>query len=241
MYTRDLAGTRYSPLKQIKPRTYRSSTRRGLTSWVAQRPSPPGPGKRRRGRRLPLRRPPGRGGGRGRGGGGESRSHADRRQRIDVSARGPARYRARSGNRKGSLDARRCRSTARTRGVAFWPGDADNPPRIILTAGLHLIASEREHGQGRSWLRQRGHRGYRGAVERRAGDLQERGDAGRDGGRGSDRAARRFARVRCPHRRTTLGFPYHPAAWRDRIRQLGEGQLEGFLRRQRLGLVSDGR
>jgi glucose dehydrogenase len=36
---------------------------------------------------------------------------------------------------------------ASQRGVAFWPGDADNPPRIIFTAGRRLIALNANTGK----------------------------------------------------------------------------------------------
>jgi quinoprotein glucose dehydrogenase len=33
------------------------------------------------------------------------------------------------------------------RGVAYWPGDATNPPRIIVTAGLHMIGLNANSGK----------------------------------------------------------------------------------------------
>ena len=33
------------------------------------------------------------------------------------------------------------------RGVAYWPGDNSNPPRIIFTSGSKMIATEREYGE----------------------------------------------------------------------------------------------
>ncbi len=57
--------------------------------------------------------------------------------------------------------------------------------------------------------------------------------------RNSHRAAGRFARLRCPHRREALGVSFRPAARRNRPRDLAQRRLERPLRRQRLGLVHD--
>ena len=51
------------------------------------------------------------------------------------------------------------------RGVTYWPGDKDNPPRIIFTAGRRMIGLNAAHGQDRSGFRQ-------GRRSRSGGPLQ---------------------------------------------------------------------
>ena len=47
------------------------------------------------------------------------------------------------------------------RGVAYWPGDRNNPPRIIFTTGRKMMALNARTGKSRSGLRQ-GRRGRLG-------------------------------------------------------------------------------
>ena len=66
-------------------------------------------------------------------------------------------------------------------------------------------------------------------------------DARRDGRRSAGRSARRHARVRRAHREEALGISHRAAARRTRPRHVAERRMEEPLRRQRLGLVHDGR
>lgn len=153
MYTRDLAGTRYSPLKQVTTANVSKLTE----AWKFQISAPAA----------------GRGGGRGRGA--ETPAPA-----ADAPAQGDFAAQAANPGRGGgganpeatpivvnglmyfpagrrviALDPESGKEVwtaelpfaTTARGVAFWPGDANNPPRIILTAGTHLVALNANSGK----------------------------------------------------------------------------------------------
>ena len=77
-------------------------------------------------------------------------SDAHRRQRRHVSAGGESSRGDRAGNRQGDLARPVTGGAPSRRGVAYWPGDADTPPRIIFTAGRRLIALNASDRRDRS-------------------------------------------------------------------------------------------
>ena len=123
MYNRDLAGTRYSPLAQINTKNV-AKLAHGLVVQPArgQRPAA--------GRRV--------------------RSHAHRRERRDVSACGEPRRGARTRDRQGIWRYVLKTGTPSRRGVTYWPGDRNNPPRIIFTTGSKMMALNAKTGTRRS-------------------------------------------------------------------------------------------
>ncbi len=125
MYSRDPGGTRYSPLKEINTGNVSKLTQ----AWTYSLASAPAPG-----------------GGRGRA--------------VFASAATPiviggVMYLP-AGSRVLALEADTGQEIwtyqlengqASTRGVAFWPGDGQNPPRIIFTSGNNLIALNAKTGK----------------------------------------------------------------------------------------------
>ncbi|HWF11459.1 MAG TPA: PQQ-binding-like beta-propeller repeat protein [Bryobacteraceae bacterium] len=155
MYTRDLAGTRFSPLKQITTANVSKLTE----AWKFQiSTAAAGRGGRGRGAETPGNDAPAPGNfaaeaanppaGAGRGGGGGANPEA-----TPIVVNGMMYLPA--GRRVIALDPESGKEvwTAQlpvataARGVAFWPGDANNPPRIILTAGPHLVALNANSGK----------------------------------------------------------------------------------------------
>ncbi len=137
MYTRDLAGTRYSPLKQIDKSNVAKVTEAWSYKLVGAAPVP-APGRENEA-------DAGRGAG-GRGGGGNPEA-------TPIVVNGMMYLPA--GRRVLALDAETGKQiweaplpvSAGTRGVAYWPGDKDNPPRVILTDGPSLIALNANTGK----------------------------------------------------------------------------------------------
>lgn len=143
MYTRDLAGTRYSPLKQINGSNVSKLTSawtyslRGSSSPAAGRAEAAGPGDF-----AAQAANPGRGGGNG--------ANAEA---TPIVVNGMMYLPA--GGRLIALDPETGKPAwisplpfaTTARGVAYWPGDANNPPRIILTAGPHLVALNANTGK----------------------------------------------------------------------------------------------
>lgn len=122
-YNRDLAASRFSPLKQINAKNVANLT----DAWSFSLKSPEA---------APA------GGARGGSGPGGVSSEA-----TPIVVHGVMYLPA--GNRIVALDADSGkevwaytleRGQAATRGVAYWPGDKQNPPRILFTAGRDLIA-----------------------------------------------------------------------------------------------------
>jgi len=129
MYSRDGAGTRYSPLAEINTKNVSKLAQ----AWTYNLTPPP------------VAAPAG---GRGRGRGG----FASAATPIVI---GGVMY-IPAGSRVLALEAdsgkelwnyRLDSGQASTRGVAYWPGDAQNPPRIIFTSGSHLIALNAKTGK----------------------------------------------------------------------------------------------
>jgi glucose dehydrogenase len=160
MYNRDLAGTRFSPLTQINAKnvarltlawSYRLSTAppvgRGAGPEGARGAVPGGdPLAEAAGDAPATQAGPagGQGGGRGSGGAGGGGANPEA---VPIVVAGVMYIPA--GNRVLALDAETGNevwkyqlTTGQTsaRGVAFWPGDSGNPPRILFTAGRRLMA-----------------------------------------------------------------------------------------------------
>jgi quinoprotein glucose dehydrogenase len=154
MYTRDLAGTRYSPLKQIDT---------GNVGKLAQAWS----------YKLRTGTPAGRGGGAGRGNAGANapaNAGADPGDFAAQAANPPKGNVANAeatpivaggvmylpaGGRVIALEPETGKEVwvsqlpygTDSRGVAYWPGDKDNPPRVIVTAGTHMLGINANSGK----------------------------------------------------------------------------------------------
>ena len=131
-YNHDLAGTRFSPLTEIKPDNVANLTQ----AWVYNFPAPPAPP----------------GGGRGRGGGGGVQSEA-----VPIVVGGVMYLPA--GNSVVALEADTGKviwqrdvpggqgGGLSRRGVGFWPGDRNTPERIIVTGGRKLLSFDAATGK----------------------------------------------------------------------------------------------
>jgi glucose dehydrogenase len=147
MYTRDLAGTRYSPLKQINTSNV-SKLGQAWTYKLVGAAAVPAPGRENEGAAGEAPGAGGRGAApaSGRGGGGNPEA-------TPIVVNGLMYLPA--GRRVLALDPQTGKEVwnaplpvnSATRGVAFWPGDKDNPPRILLTAGNDLIALNANTGK----------------------------------------------------------------------------------------------
>jgi quinoprotein glucose dehydrogenase len=157
MYTRDLAGSRYSPLKEINT----ANVSQLHLAWSVRLAAPGGRGRGGRGGG------PAPGAAQQDGGAGEP---APAGGRAGGDGRGPAGPTANAestpivvngvmylpaGNRVLALDPSTGKEiwTAQlpfstpSRGVSYWPGDAQNPPRILFTAGQRLVALNANSGK----------------------------------------------------------------------------------------------
>ena len=94
----------------------------------------------------------------------------------------------------------------RLAGVAYWPGDATHPARILVMVGQRLLALERKHRAARCDIRTSGLRRHRRELGRRAAGLQEHRRPRRQPTAKSRRAtARRYASLRRAHAATSSG------------------------------------
>jgi glucose dehydrogenase len=127
MYNRDLAGTRYSPLSQINGKNVSKLTQAWSYGLKPEGPPPPNAGP----------------------GAGRVNSEATPIV-VDGVMYVPA------GGRVVALDAATGKEVWRytlasgqpsTRGVSYWPGDKDAPPRIIFTSGRKLMAVNAKTGK----------------------------------------------------------------------------------------------
>lgn len=132
-YARDLAGTKYSPLDQITP----ENVIKLVPAWTfSMRSAPPRPG----GTADPFALP----------GAPRATSSAatpivvDGVMYLPVSTRVVA-LDATNGNEIWSYSLPV--GVASQRGVAYWPGDKQNPPRILFTSGSKLIALNAKTGK----------------------------------------------------------------------------------------------
>jgi quinoprotein glucose dehydrogenase len=161
MYSRDLTGSRFSPLAEIDT----GNVSRLTQAWSVQLTTPAG---RRGGGAAPAPAaataagpPQGRGaapGGRasGAGEGGEDDGAGSNPQVTPIVVNGVMYLPAR-GNQVLALDADTGTEiwryqmpqsvTTEARGVAYWPGDAGLAPRILLTAGPRLLALDAASGR----------------------------------------------------------------------------------------------
>ncbi len=112
------------------------------------------------------------------------------------------------------------KSLASFRGVGYWPGDRNNPPRIIFTTGSKMMALNARSGKVDPGFGKEGSVDLEVAVRRRAHHLQEplvcrhellrAGRSAHQSGAGSgQRPDSRTARLRCPHRQGAVDIPYH--------------------------------
>ena len=129
MYNRDSASSRYSPLKQIDAKNVAKLTQ-AWTFTTAVPGAAPAAGR-------------GRGGGAGIGG-----------EVTPIVVNGvmyvPAGNLVVAIDGDGGKEVWRYalpRGQASTRGVSYWPGDKDNPPRIIFTSGNNLVALNANTGK----------------------------------------------------------------------------------------------
>jgi len=148
MYTRDLAGTRYSPLKQINSANVATLKQAWTYSLRAAATAAPEPAAAQQAAQPGdfAAEAAGRGGA-GRGGGGANP------EATPIVVNGMMYLPA--GRRVIALDPETGKEawvaqlpfSTTARGVAFWPGDKDNPPRVILTATTHLVALNANTGK----------------------------------------------------------------------------------------------
>jgi len=131
-YNHDPGSTRYSPLSQINTK----NVEKLAPAWTFSLSGNAGRGGRGRG---------GRGGGFGGGGASEATPIV-----VNSVMYVPA------GNRVVALDAtdgkeiwsyQVASGAASSKGVAYWQGDKDNPPRILFTAGRNLVALNANTGK----------------------------------------------------------------------------------------------
>ena len=78
---------------------------------------------------------------------GRLRIHADRGERLTVCRCVRPRRGARTGNRSRGLAVSRQGRRPVRRGIAYWPGDATNLPRIVFTSERRLIALTARTGE----------------------------------------------------------------------------------------------
>ena len=109
------------------------------------------------------------------------------------------------------------------RGVAYWSGDSDHPPRIFFTSGHKMVALNAQTGQPDPKFGEGGEITmdvpfaevptiYKNLIIVGANVYGPGEDQSPPAGRSRRRCARRRARLRRPHREEDLGFPrYRPA------------------------------
>ena len=107
------------------------------------------------------------------------------------------------------------------RGVTYWPGDADNPPRIIFTAGRRMVGLNARTGKIDPGFGKEGEVDlvvpYNSPPTIYKNTLFRRRECG---GAAGHRRARRYTRVRRSHRREEVGVSLGAAARRARPRSL---------------------
>ena len=234
-YNRDLGGTRYSPLTQINTTNVSTLTQ----AWSYRlRPEP--------GRSVPAMDKPA--------------SSFEIFQEVTPIVVNGVMYLP-SGHRVVALEPESGKEIwryelpeglASFRGVAYWPGDGRLPARIFFTSLRKLIALRADTGALDTAFGKGGHIDleipYAGVPvlyrERRADGLQllrprpaphrpaPHDQQGREG---------RRARLRRAHGREAVDVSHHSAARRGRERHLGQRQLAGSHRQQRVGVHADRR
>jgi quinoprotein glucose dehydrogenase len=121
-YNRDLSGSRYSPLTQIT--TSNVANLKQVWTYKLQSDAPPAPGR-------------GRGGSGGAGGNSEATPIVVHSVMYLPATNKVVALDADTGKEIWHYDV--TGSAPSRRGVAYWPGDRENAPRIIFTAGRRLI------------------------------------------------------------------------------------------------------
>ncbi|HEY6343370.1 MAG TPA: PQQ-binding-like beta-propeller repeat protein [Bryobacteraceae bacterium] len=129
IYNRDLAGTRYSPLTQITTKNVANRTRTWTFTTRGETP-PAGAAK------VSAPKQKGKGGA---GGIGNEATPIAVSGILYVPA-GPQVVALDGATGKEIWRYRLPMGQASSRGVAYWPGDKQNPPRILFTSGRNLIA-----------------------------------------------------------------------------------------------------
>lgn len=156
-YTRDLAGTRFSPLKQITT----ENVGQLKLAWSLRLAAAAATGGRGGAPAAAAGENPegeaGAAGGGGRGGrggrGGAAAGPSANAEATPIVVNGVMYLPA--GNRVLALDPETGKEiwvaqlpfATPSRGVSYWPGDADNPPRILFTAGARLVALNASTGK----------------------------------------------------------------------------------------------
>jgi len=139
-YNRDPRSSRYSPLKQITP----ANVAQLKEAWSYRPPAPP----------PPPTPPPAADAAKGKGKGGRGGGGGVGAQAVPIVVNGVMYVPA--GNQVIAIDPvngteiwkyQLAQGTASSRGVSYWPGDGDNPPRIIFTAGRNLVALNANTGK----------------------------------------------------------------------------------------------
>jgi glucose dehydrogenase len=135
MYSRDAAGTRFSPLTQITP----ANVSRLQQAWTVQ-----------------LAAPGGRGGGRTGGRGADPFGNTGSNPAATPIVIDGVMYLPAGGNKVLALEAHTGKDLWRhelprqfnnsSHGVAYWPGERGTAPRILMTAGPRLIALDAATG-----------------------------------------------------------------------------------------------
>jgi len=187
MFSHDFGGTRFSPLTDINADNAATLAQ----AWSVQLTQPAG----RRGGGAPPAEgapPQGRGGGRGRAGGaaaaGEEGEAAGSNPEVTPIVINGVMYLPARGNQVLALDGDTGKEiwryqmpptiTTTARGVAYWPGEANIPPRIILSAGPRLLALDAATGQPAAGFGRNGMielpRQRRQAIRRRRRDRHAR-------------------------------------------------------------------
>ena len=141
-----------------------------------------------------------------------------------------------------------------TRGVEYWPGDAQTPPQIVFgSSDARLYSLDAKTGKPNEAF------GDKGAVDLNTPEILQ-GLPGRDGlivsahrlqeprdhrrddpGESAERAGRRRPRVGHAHGEAGLDVPVRSARRRQTRRHVGRRQLEEPFRRERLGIPHGGR
>ena len=245
-YGHDPGGQRFSPLTQITP----ENADHLQVAWVYHmRPAP-----------TEASAPAGDAGGQGRGGGRGSGGFASS-ETTPLVVDGMM-YLATPYGRVVALDPTTGKElwdfqlpsgNPSTRGVEYWPGDAQTPPQIVFgSSDGKLYSLDAKTGRAQRLRRQR-HRqsehsgdpaGPAGPqrAELAADRVQEPGHHRRPTQENPPQGpGRRRARVGHAHRQAGVDVPFDSARRREVQRHLGRRQLEEPLRRQRLGLHHRGR
>ena len=222
MFNRDLSGTRFSPLKQITTGNV-ANLKLAWTYQLRTEAERNRAGRRRRNRRL-------------------FPGHAHRRQWSDVHYRRESRPGARSRYRQRSWKYEVTGGNPSSRGVTYWPGDKENPPRIIFTAGRRMIGLNARTGQIDPGFGKEGTVDlvvpYNSPPTIYKNTLFVGANVGEQPATGP---ARRYARIRRPHRRRRNGNFIPSPGPANPVTKPGPETVEGPHRSQQLGLLHDRR